>query len=422
MPELRTAIARAPAIPAVLFALAGAACFMLAGRDVAHWQPPLVAAAVLLATISAGLALRSRAARWAAALVSAAMVVLMLVLVAAMARELAHDMHSSNGLEALIARVGWVFTLVPAGLGIGFALFAISMFSATAKAAFGTARWDALVLAGVLAAALLGARWYRRADYYGDPCRRGDQYACTEFAKLVPDRAAAFAPAQDLCAQGDSLSAPEACDALGFAAWKRHDSAAAMPLFIRACTARPNAYCYRIAHDPNVGLTPGQAASLYSIACAKGQRASCEGLGKALRAAGDVAGAAQALDTACVHGEFSACETLGDLQLKSGDTVSALRSLKTACEYEGVGCRDIAFVERVQGSNDSDRWYTDGCQGRPPEATREQCLAAGEAYLRKADSTAARRYFLRACTWGLQPACTKLKPLRESYEIPRPGR
>jgi TPR repeat protein len=422
MPDQRNAIVRAPVVPAVLYGLAGLACLILAGRDVLHWQPPFLAAAVLLMAVAAGLALRSRAARWTAMLVNAAVITLMVLLLVAMVRELAHDMHSSNGLEALIAKVAWLLLLVPVGVGIALGLFTVSLFSDTAKAAFNVPRWDVLVLAGVLAAGLLGARWYRRADYYGEPCRRGDQYACTEFSNLVPDRAAAVGPAQDLCAGGDSLSAPEACAALGFAAWKRRDTATAMPLFVKACTARPLLYCYRTAHDPNVGLTPVQSARLYSIACEKGQRASCEGLGKALRSTGDVAGAAQALDTACVHGDYSACETLGDLQLKGGDTVRALRSLKTACEFNGMGCYSIAFVERVQGSTDGDRWYTDECQGRPPGATREHCLAGGERYLAKGDSAAARRYLLRACTWGLQPACVKLTAVRESYDVPRPGR
>ena len=204
--------------------------------------------------------------------------------------------------------------------------------------------------------------------------------------------------------------------------WKRHDTATAMPLFARACSARPKGFCYRIAHDPNLALTPAQAAQLYSIACEQGERASCDGLGRALRVTGDVAGAAQALEAACARGQFSACETLGDVRLKGGDTVSALRSFKTACEYNGMGCRSIAMIERVQGSLDSDRWYTEGCQGSPPGATREQCLAAGRAYLAKADTSAARRYLLRACTWGLQSACQTLMPLRDHYEVARPGR
>ncbi len=422
MPDQPTAIARAPWMPATLFALAAGACLLLGSRDVAHWQPPFFEAAVLLGVISGGLAVRSRVARWMAALVSWAMIVLMAVVVIAIARELAHDMHSSNGLEALLAKVGWLLLIVPIAVGAGFGLFAAAMFGATAKAAFNEPRWDAFVVGGVLVAGFLGAQWYRRADYYGDPCRHGDQYACTEFAKLVPDRAATVPRAEAFCDRGDSVSAPEACAALGFAAWKRHDSAAAMTLFVQACAARPSGYCYRVAHDPNIGLTPEQSGRLYAIACQSGQRASCEGLGKSLRATGDIAGAEVALDTACAHGEFSACETLGDLRLKKGDTVNALGSLKTACEYNGMGCRSIAFIERVQGSADADRWYTEECQGSPPGATREHCLAGGDRYLAQGDSAAARRYFLRACTWGLQPACAKLKPVRESYDVPRPGR
>ena len=421
MPDRRTALVRAPAIPAIFFGIAAAVCFLLSGRALLHWQPPFLAVGVLLAATSAGLALRSRVARWAAAVVSAAMVLFNVGLLYLMVTEFSHGMHSSNGVEAMVSTVAWVLVLVPVVFGIFFALFAAGMLSAPAREAFNAPRWDAVILLGVLIAGMLGTQWYRRADYYGEPCGRGDQYACQAFANIVPQRGAVLGPARDLCEKGDSLSAPEACAALGYAAWKRHDSTAAMPLFARACSARPRQYCYRIAHDPNVGLMPAQAAELYLIACSHGERASCEGLGKSLRATGDIPGASQALDMACRQGELSSCETLGDLQLNGRDTVSALRSFKVACEYNGMGCYKIAFIERVQGSVDADRWYSDDCQGPRPNATNAKCLAIADKYLAMADTTAARRFYLRACNWGLQSACKTLMPLRDRYEVPRPA-
>src|SRR5664279_1783604 len=108
MPERREAIARAPWMPAILFALAAAGCLLLSGRATIHWQPPYVALAVLLGATAAGLALRSRAARWMALFVDRAMLALMVLLLYVMVRELTHGMSGGTGLGWLFARIAWV--------------------------------------------------------------------------------------------------------------------------------------------------------------------------------------------------------------------------------------------------------------------------------------------------------------------------
>lgn len=126
---------------------------------------------------------------------------------------------------------------------------------------------------------------------------------------------------------------------------------------------------------------PDMAASLYRRACRGGNLPSCVHLGHLMEsgrgARRDVAAAESTYELACHGGEAEGCAALGRLLLQRGELRRGVVASRRACrDGAGDGCYSMASLHR-QGA------------------------------LRTSSAERARRYDVKACGLGVEPACAR---------------
>jgi len=126
---------------------------------------------------------------------------------------------------------------------------------------------------------------------------------------------------------------------------------------------------------------PDTAAHLYRLACRGGNLRSCVHLGRLLETGlgtrADLAGAELTYELACHGGEAEGCAGQGRLLIRRGELQRGANASRRACvEGSGDGCFAMASLYR-EGS------LTEGADDR------------------------ARRYDIRACGLGHEPACSR---------------
>jgi hypothetical protein len=220
----------------------------------------------------------------------------------------------------------------------------------------------------------------------------------------------------------------------------QEDHAKAKELYETGCAKGDLASCtglgFLFSKGEGVPQDKNKAQSLFREACDKGNGRACSGIGHQMRLAGDIQGAIPQMNKGCRLGYTRACFYEGALLMKSGkDTGRAYQAHQAACVGEDMrGCLAQAGMQisgngvppnASQGMALRDRALKEleaACQKKDSDA----CETIGDYYMGVYDKGAkkpvdAMKYYGDACSHGIDSVCMDLAAIFQKGEPPIPA-